>query len=141
MGANVISEFAYDLATWLGGIPPHSVCLLYDPSLLFLQVMLDLGIALAYFAIPVGLFIFGRTLPFRSLVTMFMLFILGCGLTHVTKIAVLLLGGWTYYLHLAVSGLTLTASIITAAAIFFHGRALFALLNRVFVLASVSRVG
>lgn len=114
---------------WLQGgtYHPHAICLLYDPGIIAVEAGLNLGIALAYFAIAYGLALLFRALgdlPFRSVFVMFAAFILACGLSHVTKTLTLFVGGWAYSLDIAVCSLTLVFSVATAIQLFRHGRAI-----------------
>ena len=71
---------------------PHGVCFLWRPELLWLHVVSDLVIALAYFSIPFALLVFvrrRRDLAFRSIFVLFSLFIFACGATHMMGIWVL----------------------------------------------------
>lgn len=71
------------------GFMPHGHCYLWTPALLWLQVVSDAMIALAYLCIPVLLAYFLRRrtdLPYPWLFAMFGLFILSCGATHLFSI-------------------------------------------------------
>src|SRR6266849_6443597 len=64
---------------------PHGFCYLWDRNLIWLHLISDVVIALAYFSIPITLVYFvskRRDLPFHWMFLMFGLFILGCGTTH-----------------------------------------------------------
>ncbi len=95
---------------------PHLYCLRSDPGVLWLQVLSDLAIAGAYFAIPLVLFdliLKRRDLLFRRVAGLFVLFIAACGVTH-------LLSVWTiwvpmYRLEALAKALTAAASVTTAA--------------------------
>lgn len=68
---------------------PHGHCYLWKPDILWLNVISDGVIALAYFSIPVTLLYFvskKRTVPFMWVFLLFGAFILACGLTHVMDI-------------------------------------------------------
>ncbi len=94
---------------------PHGMCYAWRPSILWLNVISDAAIAIAYFSIPLALFHFLRKrldVPFRGVVAMFSVFILACGLTHFMSIIIV----WNGYYGIqgmlkAVTGL---ASIGTA---------------------------
>ena len=94
---------------------PHGTCYLWNPAVLWLNVISDLIITAAYYAIPVLLFIFVRKrkdITFNWIVAAFAVFILACGTTH-------LLGVWTvwhatYRLDGVVKAITAAASITTA---------------------------
>jgi light-regulated signal transduction histidine kinase (bacteriophytochrome) len=94
---------------------PHGHCYLWTPGVLWLNVLPDLLIAAAYFAIPFVLLHVARRrrdLPFNSLFIWFGIFIVLCGLTHVMNV-------WNvwhaaYWLEGFVKLLTAAASIPTA---------------------------
>jgi two-component system NtrC family sensor kinase len=97
------------------GFMPHGHCYLWTPSLLWLTVVSDGIIALAYLSIPVTLIYFiskRHDLPFNWMFAAFGVFILACGATHVMDI-------WTtwfpnYWLSAIVKAVTAVASIVTA---------------------------
>jgi PAS domain S-box-containing protein len=67
------------------GFPPRKACGTgWTPPLVFLHVISDLFIWLAYLSIPLALLYFTRRrdLPFPRLFVLFALFILACGTTH-----------------------------------------------------------
>ncbi|MBI3145053.1 MAG: HAMP domain-containing histidine kinase [Pseudogulbenkiania sp.] len=94
---------------------PHGHCYLWIPELLWLNVISDGLIALAYLTIPITLVYFirkRRDLPFNWMFGAFGVFILACGSTHVMDI-------WTiwhpdYWLSAFVKALTAVASVVTA---------------------------
>lgn len=89
---------------------PHGMCYVWDPAILWLNVISDLVIAVSYFFIPVALFYFlrqRRDIPFRGVLYMFTLFILACGVTHS-------MGVWTvWHGHYGIHGIfkALTAMV------------------------------
>jgi diguanylate cyclase (GGDEF)-like protein len=94
---------------------PHGMCFLWDTRLLTLHVVSDAVIALAYFSIPVFLLAFVRArkdLPFRGLFTMFAVFIVACGATHVLEVVTI----WDpiYWVSGAVKAFTAVVSVATA---------------------------
>jgi PAS domain S-box-containing protein len=94
---------------------PHGICLLWEPELIWLHVVSDALIALAYFSIPVALAIFvskRRDLKFGWVYWSFGVFILACGLTHILSIYTL----WVpiYGIEGLVKATTAAASIFTA---------------------------
>lgn len=97
------------------GFMPHGHCYLWTPELLWLNVVSDSVIALAYLSIPLTLiyFIHKRSdLPFNRMFAAFGVFILACGATHVLEI-------WTiwnpaYWLAGFIKAMTAVASIVTA---------------------------
>ena len=93
---------------------PHGACYLWNPAVLWLNVISDALIATCYYVIPVLLFLLARKrkdLTFHWVFVAFGAFILACGTTHV-------LGVWTvwnpmYRLDGVVKALTALASVIT----------------------------
>lgn len=83
-----------DLATSLSAnFMPHGYCLQWNTPLLIVFISGNVGIAIAYFLIPMALQRFigkRRDLPYPHMFRLFAAFILSCGLTHLAKI-------WTLY--------------------------------------------
>ncbi len=99
-------------------LSPHGICLLWEPELIWLHVVSDAVIAMAYFSIPFALAIFvskRRDLRFGWVYWAFAVFILACGLTHVLSIVTL----WVpiYGIEGLVKATTAVASIVTAGAL------------------------
>ncbi len=97
---------------------PHGFCFLWRPDVLWLHVLSDATIALAYFCIPGVLIYFIRKrtdMPFPAVFWLFGAFILLCGTTHILSIWVL----WhpDYYFEGAVKAATAVASIGTFLAL------------------------
>lgn len=108
-----------DLIAWLGtDMMPHGHCFLWRFDLLLLHVGSDLLIALAYFSIPVALWVFvkqRKDLAFNWIFSMFAMFIFACGATH-------LLEAWNiwndhYYLEGVMKLGTAAVSVATAIAV------------------------
>ena len=98
---------------------PHGFCYMWDRSLIWLHLISDGVIALAYFSIPLTLLYFvrkKRDLPFHWMFLMFGLFIVACGSTHVMEVWNL----WhaDYWLAGIIKAITALASIITAILLF-----------------------
>ena len=97
---------------------PHGYCYLWMPEVLWLNVLSDAAIFLAYFSIPISLMIFisrSANFPFGRITILFSLFILTCGLTHAMSI-------WTvwngdYGIHGLFKLVTAIVSVITAIAL------------------------
>jgi signal transduction histidine kinase/DNA-binding response OmpR family regulator len=97
---------------------PHAACL-REPGLITLHAASDSVIALSYVLIPAALLLFvsrRRDLAFPWMFTLFGIFILGCGATHVLAVVTL----WTpiYRLDGALKVLTALASMGTAMMLF-----------------------
>jgi signal transduction histidine kinase len=98
-----------------GPFIPHGHCYLWKPGLVWLHILSDTLIAIAYYSIPVALLYFVRKrqdLPFKSLLVLFGIFIVSCGTTHVLDI-------WTlwhpaYWLSGTVKAFTAFISVYTA---------------------------
>ncbi len=94
---------------------PHGFCYLWNPQIVWLHVVSDGFIALAYCFIPLALIYLvrqRRDIPFNWIFWMFGLFIVSCGATHVMEI-------WTvwhasYLLAGVVKAVTAAASVATA---------------------------
>ena len=72
-----------------GQFLPHGHCYLWSPGVLWMNVVADILIAMAYFTIPFALLYIARRrrdLPFDWLVVCFGVFIIACGLTHVMDV-------------------------------------------------------
>jgi PAS domain S-box-containing protein len=96
---------------------PHGVCLLWEPGLLWLHVLSDAVIAIAYYTIPFALIYFlsrRQDLAFRGIFLLTGIFILACGTTHVMGVVTL----WypDYWLDGIIKLLTAAVSIATAYA-------------------------
>ena len=100
------------------GVLPHGYCLTWIPGLLWLHVVSDSLIALAYLSIPVTLLYFVRQrsdIPFGWMMLLFGAFIVACGATHAFDVWTL----WNpdYWLSGGVKALTAGISVMTAFAL------------------------
>src|SRR4028119_768066 len=107
-------EFFTTFSSTVGFIP-HGHCYLWKPGLVWLHVVSDSLIALAYYSIPVMLVYFVRSrrdVPFDWMFLMFGTFIVACGTTHLLEIWTL----WhpTYWLSGSLKAITAIASVYTA---------------------------
>lgn len=71
---------------------PHGFCLTWNPALLWLHILSNAAIALAYFLIPIGLLTLSRVRRYSLLSwfqVAFSVFIFSCGVTHLIDIVVL----------------------------------------------------
>ena len=94
---------------------PHGQCILWKPEVLWLHVVSDSLIALAYLAIPLSLLYFvqrRKDIPFSGMFLMFGAFIVACGTTHVMEVWTL----WSpsYWLSGGIKALTAFISVATA---------------------------
>ncbi|WP_196492498.1 PAS domain-containing protein [Psychrosphaera haliotis] len=94
---------------------PHGHCYMWQPHILWTNVIADLLIAAAYFSIPVALMVFAKRRPdmgYQKVVWLFSLFILCCGITHLFGIITIWQGlyGW----HGLLKSMTAIVSISTA---------------------------
>ncbi len=97
------------------GFIPHGHCYLWKPQLVWLHVVSDGAIALAYFSIPLTLLYFiskRRDIPFNWIFCMFGAFILACGTGHIMDI-------WTlwhpnYWTAGLIKAFTAVISVVTA---------------------------
>lgn len=98
-----------------GSFIPHGHCYLWKPSLVWLHLLSDAVIAVAYYSIPLTLFYFVRKrqdLPFSWIFLLFATFIISCGTTHLAAIWTL----WhpTYWLSGLIKAGTAAVSLLTA---------------------------
>src|SRR5579863_3779817 len=103
----------------VGDFLPHGACYLWNPGILWLNVISDGLIALAYYAIPILLFAFARRrrdLTFHWIFVAFGVFILACGTTHI--MAVWTVWHATYRLDGIIKAITAIASLATAGLMF-----------------------
>ncbi len=97
------------------GFMPHGHCYLWNAGVLWLHIVSDALITLAYFSIPFTLIYFVRKrkdLKFSWMFVCFAIFIVACGTTHLMEIWVI----WhpTYWLSGSIKGITALASVPTA---------------------------
>ncbi len=113
---------------------PHEFCYLRDPKLVWLHVVADLLIGLAYVSISATLaylvYKASKGIPFNWVFLAFGLFIVSCGFTHFMEVWVI----WepVYWLSGYVKVVTAAASVATAIA-------LFPLLPKIFTLIKSAR--
>ncbi|MBW4576383.1 MAG: PAS domain S-box protein [Aphanothece sp. CMT-3BRIN-NPC111] len=98
-----------------GQFIPHGHCYLWKPGLVWLHVLSDSLIAIAYYSIPITLVYFVRKrqdLPFNWIFMLFGAFIIACGTTHIMEIWTL----WhpTYWLSGFIKAITALVSVYTA---------------------------
>ncbi|WP_175586783.1 hybrid sensor histidine kinase/response regulator [Nostoc sp. UIC 10630] len=113
-----MSDFISELWTIFftsGSFIPHGHCYLWQTNLVWLHILSDAFIALAYYSIPATLFYFVRKrqdLPFDWIFLLFSAFIVACGTTHLIEIWTL----WhpTYWVSGFVKAVTAMISVITA---------------------------
>ncbi|MGH9493569.1 MAG: sensor histidine kinase [Candidatus Sulfotelmatobacter sp.] len=94
---------------------PHGYCYLWNPLVLWLNVISDSLIVISYYCIPLALVYLVRKrsdLPFNWIFWMFGLFIMGCGTTHLMEV-------WTvwhasYLLAGVIKAITASVSVLTA---------------------------
>ena len=106
---------AHRLTTGSSDFMPHGYCYLWDPRILWLNVISDGLIALSYYTIPVILIYFiskNRDIPFNRIFWMFGTFILACGTTHLMEIWNVWHGN--YMLAGVIKGITAAVSVLTA---------------------------
>jgi PAS domain S-box-containing protein len=110
-------EFLTNLSS-SGPFIPHGHCYLWNTALVWLHLLSDASIALAYFSIPLTLLYFVKNrkdVPFAGIFLLFSAFIIACGMTHLMEIWTL----WhpTYWLSGSIKALTAIVSLFTAMTI------------------------
>src|ERR1700733_8892222 len=109
------------LTDWLlgpTGLTPHGFCLSWEPWVLWLHAVSDIGIGSAYFSIPLLLLAIIRQrsdLVFRPVFLLFAAFILLCGFGH--WLDVLTLWVPAYGIQGLVKAATACVSVVTAVAL------------------------
>ena len=96
---------------------PHGHCYYWRPEILWVQVISDMTIALAYYSIPLILIFFvirRKNVPFNFLFFMFGAFIFLCGTTHL--ISIMMVWNPAYRFDAFVKALTALVSLATAFA-------------------------
>src|SRR5262245_23886906 len=98
-----------------GHFMPHGHCYLWTPALVWLQVISNSAIGLAYVAIFSTLIYLVRSIrdiPFQWMYVAFAIFIVACGVTHFSDVYVI----WTptYWLDGTIRAITAGASVGTA---------------------------
>jgi diguanylate cyclase (GGDEF)-like protein/PAS domain S-box-containing protein len=101
----------------MNNLMPHGYCLSWSPLLLWLHVASDVLITLSYYSIPLSLLYFVRQrkdLPYPWLITMFAVFIVACGTTHILSVVTI----WfpVYWLEGVIKAFTALISVATALA-------------------------
>lgn len=101
-----------------GQFVPHGHCYLWKPALVWLHILSDALIAVAYYSIPITLVYFVRKrqdLPFNWVFILFGAFIIACGTTHIMAIWTI----WhpTYWLSGLIKAITAIVSLYTALAL------------------------
>ncbi len=99
---------------------PHGHCYLWEPSILWTNVISDIVIAASYFSIPLVILIFmmkRKDIENRIVPVMFSLFIFSCGVTHIFGVITIWHGvyGW----HGIMKLITAVVSMVTAMYIFY----------------------
>lgn len=115
----MISAF-FNYPIYSTGFIPHGHCYLWKPGLLWLHIISDGTIALAYYSIPLLLIYFiskRKDVPFNGVFQLFSAFILACGTGHLMDI-------WTlwhpvYWISGSLKAFTAIISIYTAFALIY----------------------
>lgn len=94
---------------------PHGQCFMWNPAVLWIHVVSDVLIALAYFSIPLALVTFirqRRDLAYPWVFALFAVFIVSCGLTHLIDVVTTWNGA--YRIEGVAKAITALSSITTA---------------------------
>jgi hypothetical protein len=109
-----------DFVSWLFSpdFTPHGYCYLWNPLVVWLNVISDGLIAISYYCIPLALIFFvhrRRDVPFRWIFWMFGLFLFSCATTHLMEVW----NVWhaSYVLAGVTKAFTAGVSMITAVAL------------------------
>ncbi len=99
---------------------PHGYCFLWMPQILWMQVIGDITITIAYYFIPSTILYLAikrkKTIPFRWVFFFFAAFIFLCGTTHLIELIAI----WypIYYFQGVIKIITAVVSIVTAVLLF-----------------------
>src|SRR4051812_40761677 len=112
-----MGELWHSLFSWVEFMP-HGHCYLWKPGLVWLEVLSNAAIGLAYVFISLTLALIVwrvRDIPFQWVYLAFGVFIISCGGTHFFDVVVV----WTplYWLDGGLRALTAIASVATAVAL------------------------
>jgi PAS domain S-box-containing protein len=112
-----LAELVSGELTWM----PHGQCYLWQPGVLWLNVLSDLLIALAYFSLAAALIYLvakRRDLAFKPIFIMFGIFILACGVTYVMNAITV----WVpaYWLSGGLKALTAAVSVIWSVVVWYY---------------------
>ncbi|MDN4501785.1 PAS domain S-box protein [Alteromonadaceae bacterium BrNp21-10] len=102
-----------------GDYMPHGHCYLWQPHILWTNVVADLVIAASYFSIPIAIMMFAnkrKDIGYNKVFALFSLFILCCGITHVFGIITIWQG--VYGAHGIAKAITALVSLVTAIYVF-----------------------
>ncbi|MDO6425770.1 PAS domain-containing protein [Thalassotalea sp. 1_MG-2023] len=113
METNTLSSF------FRGDYMPHGHCYLWQPHILWTNVISDFLIAFAYFSLPVAIMIFSakrKDIGFQGVFWLFSLFILCCGITHIFGIWTIWHGVYGY--HGLSKAVTAVVSVATAVYVY-----------------------
>ncbi len=104
-----------------GDYMPHGHCYLWQPGILWTNVISDLVIAFSYFSIPFVLLYMvqkRKNQKFKGVFILFALFILSCGFTHLFSVYTIWNG--SYGTHGILKAITATVSALTAVVLFLN---------------------
>lgn len=99
---------------------PHGHCFLWIPKILWMHIIGDVTITLAYYSIPLTLLYLmikrRQTIPYRWIVGLYAAFIFLCGTTHIVSVITLWLP--IYYFEGVLKIITGVVSLATAMLMF-----------------------
>ncbi len=98
---------------------PHGHCYLWQPHILWTNLISDFLIAVAYFSLPIAIMLFSakrKDIGYNKVFILFSLFILCCGITHVISIFTIWHG--VYGIHGVSKAITAFVSILTAVYVY-----------------------
>lgn len=114
-----MKDMAESISLFSDKFMPHGHCYMWKPEILWLHVISDAIIFLAYMAIPFALaYIVSKTnyrLKFNGLLILFCIFIVACGTSHFIEI----INVWKaeYFVAGIIKAVTAIVSLLTAIAL------------------------
>ena len=106
-------------------LAPHAMCLSADPTIIAILVICNAAIAISYFFIPLAMLRYVTIQP-PILLNLFVLFIIGCGMTHVMQVVTMYSGGLPYWMACVACVVPRVVSGCTALLLFVKGPAIVA---------------
>jgi hypothetical protein len=112
-----VTSFAPFKENFMLNLMPHGICLSSSPQIIALIVASNFAIVVAYSVIPMvlGVLLFRHRMPMPTIITLFGVFIAGCGATHAMDIVTMYVGGNWYWLQVTALAITAVASRTTSA--------------------------
>ena len=114
-------------------LPAHGICLTGVPFIISATAFFNIVIAASYVALASVLFYLKskiKKIPYvDTFLWLWIAFVFLCGLTHVSKVTILYVGGLYYYLDLIIHIITAVVSAASAFLMLYYKKNIFNALN------------